>query len=176
MNRFASGPWKHGFGFRPPVNIDSAPQSFVTVCMIFSCSPESFGQAPSDSSAVDPFRSAAAWLCRTVLMNTAPLSQAIHFVGILSFLSPDVNRKRLRRPFFVTSGRIHKAKCCFLVILFKFYADFYDSFSNSRLTFFYNNIKITAVGFASVHQSNIKEVYKWTVYFMTVISIFCGKN
>ena len=51
-------------------------------------------------------------------MNTAPLSQAIHFVGILSFLSPDVNRKRLRRLFFVTSGRIHKAKCCFLVILF----------------------------------------------------------
>ncbi|MBQ2158729.1 MAG: hypothetical protein II442_01155, partial [Oscillospiraceae bacterium] len=55
MNRFASGPWKHGFGFRPPVNIDSAPQSFVTVCMIFSCSPESCGQAPSDSSAADPF-------------------------------------------------------------------------------------------------------------------------
>ena len=161
MNRFASGPWKHGFGFRPPVNIDSAPQSFVTVCMIFSCSPESFGQAPSDSSAADPFRSAAAWLCRTVLMNTAPLSQAIHFVGILSFLSPDVNRK---------------PKCCFLVILFKFYADFYDSFSNSRLTFFYNNSNITSVGFASVHQSYRNEVYKWTVFFMTVISIFCGKN
>ena len=165
MNRFASGPWKHGFGFRPPVNIDSAPQSFVTVCIIFSCSPESFGQAPSDSSAADPFRSAAAWLCRTVLMNTAPLSQAIHFVGILSFLSRDVNRKRPGRLFFVTSGRIHKAKSCF-----------YGSFSNSQLTFFYKNSNITAVGFASVHQSYRNEVYKWTVFFMTVISIFCGKN
>ena len=57
MNRFASGPWKLGFGFRRPVNIDSAPQRIVTVCMIFSCSPEPQGRHPFGSSAANPFPS-----------------------------------------------------------------------------------------------------------------------
>ena len=176
MNRFASGPWKHGFGFRPPVNIDSAPQSFVTVCMIFSCSPESCGQAPSDSSAADPFPFGSCLTLpdRTDEHRASISSDSLCRYPIIPF--PGCQPETPQASIFCYIRQDSQSEMLFFGDSVQVLCRFYDSFSNSRLTFFYNNSNITSVGFASVHQSYRNEVYKWIVFFMTVISIFCGKN
>ena len=55
MNRFVSGPWKIGNRTCIPVIIDSAPQSFVTVCTIFLHSPEPKEQASCRIFGDEPF-------------------------------------------------------------------------------------------------------------------------